>query len=103
MTLLERIEAPLSAQSLDQRLIDTLRTVPGAFGVALAHGPVGSRAILVIDQSSSAFYDAEMAAMEALVTVRREFPSEPIDLLCLSTQDADAFDLPPRMTVYSFA
>lgn len=103
MTLLERIEAPLSAQSVDQRLIATLGEVPSAFGIALEHGPVGSRAILVLDAQSDAFYDAEMAAMDALVMVRREFPSEPIDLLCISTQDAASFDLPPRMTVYSFA
>lgn len=103
MTLLERIEAPLSAQSVDQRLLATMGTVPGALGIAVEHGPVGSRAILVVDARADDFLDAETAAMEALLTVRREFPSEPIDLLCISSQDADTFDLPPRMTVHSFA
>ena len=103
MTLLERVEAPLTSQSVDQAMMAAFSHVSGAVGLGIEHGPVGSRAVLVLDVGGDRFFDAELEAMDGLVQIRRAFPREPIDLLCVSVQDAAAFDTSPRMAVYRFA
>jgi hypothetical protein len=103
MTLLERVEAPLTSQSVDQAMMAAFTRVPGALGLGIEHGPVGTRAVLVLDAEGEKFLDAELDAMDGLVHVRRAFPREPIDLLCLSVLDANAFDTSPRMAVYRLA
>ncbi|MDQ2934080.1 MAG: hypothetical protein M3R49_03695 [Chloroflexota bacterium] len=77
MTLLERLETPLEGQSIDDTLQDVLRGVPGAVGLGVEHGPVGTRAMLVVDDRRADFYDAEVDAMGRLLQIRALYPTAP--------------------------
>lgn len=102
MTLLERISAPSSAPSIDTRLFESMRSVPGAVGLAVAHYPSGTHGILVVDARNGAFLDAEEAAMEGLLDVRRQFVDSAIELLVLPASEADTLDVGPDVHIYPY-
>jgi hypothetical protein len=102
MTLIEYLEAPADRGTIPQRLAASLRTVPGALALAVSHWPTGTRALLAIDGPSDSFFEAESAAAERLFEIRRDFPDNAIDLLCVSAEDASTFELSPEATVFDF-
>jgi hypothetical protein len=103
VTLLERISTPGHSPTIDTRLVNAMRGVPHAVGLAIAHYPSGTHGILVIDAPGSVFLDSEEVAMERLLEVRREFVDSAIDVLCLPAGEADRLDVPPDVQIYAYA
>lgn len=99
MTLLERVTTT-ERSNIDDVVVDALRSVPGAVGVALTSGPAGTSAYLVIDATGDPFFDAEEVASERLIAVRQAFLDAALQLLCLTVRDAQLTDLRPDARVY---
>jgi hypothetical protein len=102
MTLLERITRLGDDASIDGSLRSQLGTIPGAIGLAVSHAPSGTHALLVVDEAGDAFLDREEQAMDRLVAVRRSFPDSAIDLVVLSTREAEGVEVPPEAVVYRY-
>lgn len=94
--------APSPYPNVDRLLVNALRDLPSALGLAINHTGQGIRAYLVVEAEGDSFLDVEDLAMERLVRVRRASPDAAVELLLLTTREAQAFDASSETRVYSF-
>jgi hypothetical protein len=100
LTLLDAVTAE-TPHGIEHSLADALASVQGAYALVTTNSPGGIYGICVLDETFVDFYDAEVAAMDVLISLRRQHPDAAVDLLCVSRRDAARMDFPdPSAQVY---
>lgn len=94
--------SPTIYPNLDTLLVNALRDLPTALGIAVNDTRQGTSAYLVVQAEGDDFLDVEDLAMERLVRVRRAAPDAAVELVLLTAREAQAFDESPETRVYSF-
>ncbi|NJD26978.1 MAG: hypothetical protein FIA92_01630 [Chloroflexi bacterium] len=91
MTLLEAV-AHRDLHAVEHALADALQSLPGIAALVALPSASGTNAICLVDEAQADFFRTELATLDALVKVRRAHPQAVIDMLCVSTQDAERME-----------